>query len=175
MKHESKEAERRAVLAAADAMVAAARTAPKGRGLDRLETWILEGGDKDELAARMREYGQELGAASFLRDAKNVDQAQVLVLFGIRDAQYGLNCGYCGKATCAEAAREGISCGFAMTDLGIALGSAVSLAADLRIDNRIMYSAGRTAVHIGLFSQDIKAAYGVPLSVSGKNVFFDRG
>lgn len=175
MKHESKEAERRAVLAAADAMAAAARTAPKGRGLDRLETWILDGAEKDAFAQSMREYGKEIGAEFFLRDAKNVDQATALILFGIEEAQHGLNCGYCGKATCAEAAAEGIGCAFAMTDLGIAIGSAVSVAADLRIDNRVMYSAGKTAIHIGTFSKKVKAAYGVPLSVSGKNVFFDRG
>ncbi|MDI9492258.1 MAG: DUF2148 domain-containing protein [Bacillota bacterium] len=175
MKHESKEAERRAVLAAADAMAAAARTAPKGRGLDRLETWILDGAEKDAFVQSMREYGKEIGAEFFLRDAKNVDQATALILFGIEEAQHGLNCGYCGKATCAEAAAEGIGCAFAMTDLGIAIGSAVSVAADLRIDNRVMYSAGKTAIHIGTFSKKVKAAYGVPLSVSGKNVFFDRG
>ncbi len=175
MKHGSKEAEYRAALSAADAMAAAARTAPKGRGLDRLETFILEGSDKDALAQSMRELGEKRGAASFIRDAKNVDQAQAIVLFGIQEAHSGLNCGFCGKATCAEAEAEGIGCAITMADLGIAVGSAVSLAADLRIDNRIMFSAGITAMQSGLFSQKIKAAYGVPLSVSGKSVFFDRG
>lgn len=63
MKHESKQAEKQAVLAAACAMVAAARTAPKGRGLDYLETWILEGDEKDAFAGQMRACGKELGAA----------------------------------------------------------------------------------------------------------------
>jgi uncharacterized ferredoxin-like protein len=38
-----------------------------------------------------------------------------------------------------------------------------------------MYSAGRTAVELGLFSKNVKVAFAVPLSVSGKSVFFDRG
>lgn len=175
MKHESKQAEKQAVLAAACAMVAAARTAPKGRGLDYLETWILEGDEKDAFAGQMRTCGKELGAAFFERDAKNIEQAQALVLFGIADAQYGLNCGYCGKATCAEAADDGVACVFAATDLGIAIGSAVSVAADWRVDNRVMYSAGKTAIMSGVFSKEMKAAFGVPLSVSGKSPFFDRG
>ena len=175
MKHDSKQAERRAVLAAADAMVAAARTAPKGRGIDRLETWILEGDEKNAFAERMRACGKELGAAFFERDAKNIEQAQALVLLGVDVAQYGLNCGYCGKETCAQASEEGICCAFASTDLGIAIGSAVSVAANCRIDNRVMYSTGKTAIMSGVFSENIKVAFGVPLSVSGKNPFFDRG
>lgn len=175
MKHDSAQAEKRAVLRAADALVAAARTAPKGRGFDFLETWILEGDEKNAFAERMRECGDELGAAFFSRDAANVEAAQALVLFGIEDEQYGLNCGYCGKKTCAEAKKQGVLCAFASTDLGIAIGSAVSVAADLRVDNRVMYSTGKTGIMTGLFSKNVKAAFGVPLSVSGKNVFFDRG
>jgi uncharacterized ferredoxin-like protein len=65
-------------------------------------------------------------------------------------------------------------CAFNSGDLGIALGSAVSRAADLRIDNRILFTAGKAAVELGMFGDDIRIAYGIPLSVSGKNPFFDR-
>ena len=175
MKHESNAAEKRAVMQAADAMMAAARTAPKGKGLDRLETFFLEGEAKDAFTDNMRAYGKEIGMDFFSRDASNIDKATAIVFFGAEDNVHGLNCGYCGKATCAEATKDGVRCAFAVTDLGIAIGSAVSVAADLRIDNRVMYSAGRTALEHKMFSKNIKVAFAVPLSVSGKSVFFDRG
>jgi len=37
-----------------------------------------------------------------------------------------------------------------------------------------MYSVGRAVVNIKLLGEDIKIAYGIPLSISGKNPFFDR-
>lgn len=175
MKHESSSAEKRAVMRVADMMMAAARTAPKGKGLDRLETFFLEGEEKDQFTQSMRVYGKEIGADFFLRDAGNIDKATAIVFFGAEDNYHGLNCGYCGKKSCAEAAKDGVRCAFAVNDLGLAIGSAVSVAADSRIDNRVMYSAGRTAIELGLFSKNVKVAFAVPLSVSGKSVFFDRG
>jgi len=175
MKHESKAAEQRAAIRVADAMMAAARTAPKGKGLDRLETFYLDGEDKDQFTEKMRAYGKEIGADFFLRDAGNIDKSTVIVFFGAEDNYHGLNCGYCGKVSCAEAGKDKVRCAFAVNDLGIAIGSAVSLAADFRVDSRVMYSAGRTAIECGLFSEKVKVAFAVPLSVSGKSVFCDRG
>ncbi|NCB42046.1 MAG: ferredoxin [Clostridia bacterium] len=175
MKYKSNDAEKRAVMRVADAMMAAARTAPKGKGIDRLDTFFLDGEDKDQFTESMRAYGKEIGADFFLRDAANIDKAGAVVFFGAEDNYHGLNCGYCGKESCAKAAKDGVRCAFAVNDLGLAIGSAVSLAADFRIDNRVMYSAGRTAIELGLFSKNVKVAFAVPLSVSGKSVFFDRG
>jgi len=56
----------------------------------------------------------------------------------------------------------------------IAIGSAVSVAADHRVDNRVMYSVGIAAVNIGLLGFDVRIAYGIPLAARGKNIFFDR-
>ena len=56
---------------------------------------------------------------------------------------------------------------------GIALGSAVSLAADARIDNRIMFTVGKAAAALGLLGE-YKMVIGIPLSVSAKTPFFDR-
>ncbi len=174
MKHESVTAEKRAVMSVADAMMAAARTAPKGKGMDCLDTFYLEGEDKDNFTQSMREYGTEIGADFFLRDAANIDKATAVVFFGSKEYYHGLNCGFCGKPDCAKALEDGVSCAIVQTDLGIAIGSAVSLAADNRIDNRVMYSAGKTAMKLGLFSGKVTSAYAVPLSVSSKSVFFDR-
>jgi len=55
--------------------------------------------------------------------------------------------------------------------LGIAIGSAVSIAANNRIDNRIMYTAGYTAIKNKLLGENIKIAFGIPLSATGKNIF----
>ena len=68
----------------------------------------------------------------------------------------------------------GGTCSFNAGDLGIAVGSVVSLAADLRVDNRIMYTAGKAAIELGLLGDDVFIAYAIPLSAKGKNPFFDR-
>lgn len=46
-------------------------------------------------------------------------------------------------------------------------------AADLRVDNRVMFSAGKAAPSIGLLA-GCHSIYAIPLSVSSKNPFFDR-
>ena len=60
-----------------------------------------------------------------------------------------------------------------MADLGIALGSAVKTAQIHNVDNRIFYSAGVAALSLG-YLPDCTTAYGIPLSITGKNIFFDR-
>jgi uncharacterized ferredoxin-like protein len=57
--------------------------------------------------------------------------------------------------------------------MGIAVGSAVKVASMHNIDNRIMYRAGMAAKKLGFIDADI--AIGIPLSVTGKNIYFDRG
>jgi uncharacterized ferredoxin-like protein len=42
----------------------------------------------------------------------------------------------------------------------------------LNIDNRIMYSAGAAAMTLGLLEADLIVV--LPLSISEKNIFFDR-
>ena len=71
--------------------------------------------------------------------------------------------------------KAGANCAFNITDLGIAVGSAVSVAADHRIDNRVMYSAGRGAVRMGIFPEDVRVCCGIPLYTGSKSIFFDRG
>lgn len=161
-------------LSIAHAMMAAARTAPKGKGIDRLEIKAVYGDDLGRLAAEMRAYSEHSGFKFFLRDAGNVEQAECVVLIGTSLGVLNLNCGYCGFATCTQKMEfPAIPCAFNPGDLGIAIGSAVSVAADNRIDNRILYSAGRSALDLGLMPQS-KIAYGIVLSCTSKNPFFDR-
>jgi len=176
MKHVNPELELSSLLEMANQLCVAARTAPKGKGKDLLLTAVVSGGDKQLLADKMREIADRDGVAFFARDAANLDIAPLVVLIATRKEPLGLpHCGYCGFSDCETMETAGGTCTFNSGDLGIAVGSAVSRAADLRLDNRIMYSAGKAALELGLFSGDVRIAYAIPLSVSGKSPFFDRG
>ena len=168
-------AEREIALLTADKMVTAARTAPKGSGKDKVISMILTGDDMMRLADEMEKAGREYNLPFFVRDAVNVRNSHCVVLLGAKAEPFGLdNCSMCGFENCAEMVKAGANCAFNVTDLGIAVGSAVSIAADNRIDNRVMYSAGKSAVKMGLFPEGVRVAYGIPLYTGSKSIFFDR-
>jgi len=166
---------RQAVLRAAEDMALAARTAPKARGIDLLEILVVSGDEIPRLSAMMKKIGERENHQTFLRDAENIKSAVAIILIGTKKQTIGLKyCSYCGRTNCAEAEKDNVICAYNTGDLGIAVGSAVSLASDKRIDCRIMYSVGKAAMEGGLLPQGLAVAYGIPLSVSGKNPFFDR-
>jgi uncharacterized ferredoxin-like protein len=167
-------------------MMISARTAPKARGSDALVVSIVTGDKLNVLAEEMRSYGENHNIDFFIRDAGNVENSSACVLIGAkRDSTVALNCGGCGYGTCGEMleAQEsfkpedkpfrGPNCAIRMADLGIALGSAVKTAAMHNVDNRIMYSAGVGAILLG-WMDECNTAYGIPLRVSSKNIYFDR-
>lgn len=163
------------VLISAKAMALAARTAPKARGLDLLEIAVLAGDDILKLSEAMKKIGERETLPGFLRDSENIKKAQAMLLIGTKKKTAGLKyCSFCGFKNCQAAEQAGAICVYNTNDLGVAVGSAVSVAMDHRIDNRVMYSAGKTAVEIGLLGNEVAVAFGIPLSVSGKNPFFDR-
>ena len=86
----------------AEAVMAAARTAPKAKGRDLVEIAMVTDEDVERLSVAMRELSEESGLKFLLRDAENILHAQAMILIGTREAQTvcGLNCGYCGYATC---------------------------------------------------------------------------
>ena len=172
----SKTAEEKAIMKTAYAMCAAARTAPKTHAMDHLETAIITGAEKEALTAEMRRLSEVFNYAFFARDAGNVDKSLAVVLIGVREGQRGLNegCAFCHHKNCKECADNSGCCAYDPMDLGIALGSAVSVAADNRIDSRIMFSVGRAAASLSMLGEDIRQIIGIPLSVSGKSPFFDR-
>ena len=176
MIYSAEEMETRAALEAAARVCAAARTAPKACGIDRIQTLTLTDADKDAVAREMERLGEEMGAEFFIRDAGNVRAAKVLVLIGIVEAQRGLNkiCGYCHYEDCAACRANNGVCVYDPVDVGIALGSAAATAADLRMDSRILFSAGRAAKEMGLLGENVGQVFGLPLSISGKSPFFDR-
>lgn len=157
-------------------MVVAARTAPKGRGIDTFTFCLAEGNDIKRLSDEMKKIGEECQAQAFLRDSQSILVAPVIVLFGTTIKAVGLKrCSRCGFKDCAEKEKHpDVPCAFNTGDLGIAMGSAVSLAADHRVDCRIMHTIGQAALSLGLLGKDVKIAFGVPLSATSKSPFFDR-
>ena len=172
---DSQKAEEKAVLNLAYSICAAVRTAPKACGIDHMDTAVLTGEDKQKVADEMRRLGEIIPAPFFIRDAGNVDASEAIVLVGVKYEPRGLNkrCGLCGFSDCTACTAAGATCVFTGIDLGIALGSAVAMAADCRVDNRIMFTIGKAAASLGLIG-DYKLIMGIPLSVSGKSPFFDR-
>lgn len=175
MIYHSIDMETNTVLNVAFGMCTAARTAPKAKGIDNIKTMVLTGADKDALADTMDGIGQsDAGRAFFSRDAKNVRAAIAVVLIGVDKKYAGLNgCGMCGFADCAACAKAGGRCAFNTIDMGIAIGSAVSYAADHRVDNRVMFSIGKTYMLEHPESDIIW--HGIPLFATGKSPAFDRG
>jgi len=162
----------------AELMAISARTAPKARGQDYVVTKVIEGEDCLALAEEMVKFGERTGKRDFDRDAANVRNSPVVLLIGIKDAKtVGLNCSACGAEKCIEPNTyegefSGPQCAFRLLDMGIALGSAAKMSSLLNVDNRIMYRAGVVARQMGLIDADF--VMGIPLSATGKNIYFDR-
>ncbi len=169
---------RESVLAAAKAALAAARTAPKTRGIDTLALKLVEGADIEKVAAGMEASAAEKPQkrASFVRDAKNVRASQAILLVGAKLQPAGLDCAWCGYEDCAAkaAGNPKAPCVFNVMDLGIALGSVGALLAGRHIDNRVMFSIGYAALALKLFPEQVTTAIGIPLGVSGKSPYYDR-
>jgi len=164
---------RNAVVDIAENMIIAAKTAPKGRGMERLSYLLITGNELKILSHKMEEISKESNVAFLARDAGNLLKADALVLIGAshnaRNVQLCTHCGF----SCDKKPDE-TPCAITMVDMGIAIGSAVTMAAHFHVDNRVMYSIGLAAIELGLFPKEVKSAYGIPLSVSEKNIFFDR-
>ena len=162
----------------AELMALSARTAPKGRGEDFIVTEIVEGDDLVLLGGRMIEFGERTGKQLFDRDAKNVMDSAAVLLIGLKNgAPLGLNCGACGADKCVsinshQGEFSGPQCLLRTLDLGIAIGSAVKTASLFNVDNRIIQRIGVVAREMGLIDADF--VMGIPLSATGKNIYFDR-
>lgn len=154
-------------------MMTAARTAPKGKGIDILEMALVEGDDLSVLSDKMVAMVEEHGMKFFLRDAANVKEAECVIIIGTRESAQGLNCGHCGYNVCT-ARPAGVPCAINSVDVGIAIGSACAMAADMRVDTRVMFSAGLAAQRLGWLGEDVHQTFAILVSASSKNPFFDR-
>ena len=108
------------VLEAAKQIMMAARTAPKGKGVDIIEIITLSHDSLPTLSENMRSEGKKRGMMFFLRDADNIEQADAVILIGTRRHPLGLNCAYCGAKTCGENP-ESNPCAINSIDVGIAI------------------------------------------------------
>ena len=186
----SKEVEKSAVTMAAALMAASARTAPKGRAVDSTTSLVLIDDDLEKLALAMERKAAEKPdylSSVYRRDADNVRNSGCVLLLGVtgepKKIEQPIDCGACGFASCEHLSKArkkaktkdfvGPVCIFQAMDLGIALCSSAKLAAELGIDNRMMYTVGAAAQSLRLLDSDI--IIGIPLSVTGKNPYFDRG
>ncbi len=175
-------------------MEVSARTAPKAGGIDKIETEILTDEELEELADEMIKYGEETGKDNFDRDAENVRNSEGVLLISLKEPGLCLlDCGACGYFNCEdfqirsskgtvdfdpeadeeqEPEFEGPNCAWRLIDLGIALGSAVKTASMFNADNRIMYRVGVVAKEMELIEGNV--IVGVPVSATGKSIYFDR-
>ena len=165
----------------AQLMAISATTAPKSRGENYVRTLLLKGKVLKKIAGKMVEFGVKKNKKDFDRDGKNISMSEALLLIGLKDAKpLGLNCGACGYPDCATLAKQkkksveftGPICSFRLLDMGIAIGSAVKTASLLNVDNRIMYKVGAVVRDMKLV--DWEFVMGIPLSVTGKSIYFDR-
>ena len=171
----SNELEKAAIKDVAEFMAVAARTAPKTRGIDNIETIAIDDEPaKKKLCEKMREISRSENRPSMERDANSIQNSPVILAIGVKSNPAGLNCGYCGYSTCAELSKTKGVCAYNSIDLGIAIDSAAQMANSFHADNRVMYSIGRACLDLGFFGSGVKQALGMPLSVTGKNPFFDR-
>jgi len=167
----------RQLLDIAEKMMTAARTAPKGRGKDDTVIALVKRDGIKEISDKLMEMAARDNLKPFfIRDADNILASPVMLLLGSKISAMGVNpCGMCGFKNCDEKNKHpDHPCAFNTGDLGIAIGSAVSVAMNHRVDNRIMYTVGQAVLEMGILGKDVKIAYGIPLSVSSKNPFFDR-
>ena len=165
------------ILDIASQMMIAARTAPKGKGRDTLEMLIIDGDEINQLSTQLHKMGDLTQTEFYHRDGDNILSANAILFIGTQIKTLGLNeiCQLCGFVNCSEKEKyPNTPCVFNTGDLNLAIGSAVSIAANLRIDNRIMFSIGKAAQELNFFSKEVKIVYGIPLSASSKNPFFDR-
>lgn len=167
--------EKQAALDAVAHMAAAARTAPKARGIDNISTVVIDDPEvRARVAAKMKEIAKRDNMPFCERDANSIANSPAILVVGVASNPVGLNCGMCGCADCNTLQQRGGVCAYNSMDLGIAIGSAAAMAAHFHMDNRVMYSIARACIELKFFGESVKQGLAIPLSVTGKNPFFDR-
>ncbi len=167
-------------------MAASARTAPKAGGKDFLEIVVItKQEDLKKIADSMKAYApKSTNEAYWLRDASNIENSQALLLVGLaKPVTAGYDCGGCGYPTCAEFSKNkqmkekemgytGPHCVMRMMDIGVALSSAAKTASLHNVDCRVQQRVGAAAKAIGLIKAEV--VMGIPISITGKSIYFDR-
>jgi len=167
---------KKAALEIAEKMATAAHTAPKTKGRDALKIVIVSGDDLNKIADKMVEISKRISLPFFERDAECIRKSHALLLIGTSVLPAMLPyCGLCGFEDCKSKMKvPNAPCAFNAIDLGIAVGSAVSIAADSRVDSRVMYSVAMAALELKILGDLHKVLLGIPICISSKSPFFDR-
>ncbi|HWR58291.1 MAG TPA: ferredoxin domain-containing protein, partial [Thermodesulfovibrionales bacterium] len=71
-----------------------------------------------------------------------------------------------------EMGYTGPHCVMRMIDIGVALSSAAKTASLLNVDNRVQQRVGAAARALGLIKGEV--VLGIPVSITGKSIYFDR-
>ena len=174
----------------------AAMTAPKSGGQlflkgskPFIETVVIDDQQTlSRLAGWLREQGNKLKDAIWFRDAEAAEKLDLVLFIGLAKWYPPVyDCGACGYATCAEflGARAkyqvdgsedwefaGPVCQLRAIDLGIAVGSAAKTASLNNVDARCQTRLAAAARHLGIIQADLAVA--LSMSISHKNIFFDR-
>lgn len=167
-------------------MAASARTAPKAGGKDFLEiVLVTKDEDLKKIAGAMKDYApKSTNEAYWMRDASNIENSQALLLVGLGEPNTaGYDCGACGYPTCAEFKKNrqmkekemgytGPHCVMRMIDIGVALSSAAKTASIHNVDNRVQQRVGAAARALGLIKGEV--VMGIPVSITGKSIYYDR-
>ena len=174
MIYNERELRKQSVQAMAEAIMVAARTAPKAKGRDLVEVAMITDEHIEQLSQTMIQMSNESGMKFLLRDAANILEAEAIIVVGIKceQSECGLNCGYCGYKGCAEKPAC-TPCVMNGVDVGIAIGAACSKIADYRLDSRVLFSAGWAAKRLDILN-GADLCFAIPLSSASKNPFFDR-
>ena len=150
---------------AAELMVISGKTAPKAKGVDNIEMAVIcDREELEKLASKMEEMADELGAF-FKRDAMNIRNSDAVIIIGARNVDFKLK-------NPPDYKDIDLNKLMSIINLGIAIGSMAKMASIINVDNRIMYSAGLAAQRMKIVDADYVLA--IPLSVKGKNIYFDR-
>ncbi|MEM0501470.1 MAG: DUF2148 domain-containing protein [Ignisphaera sp.] len=155
---------REAILDVAKLMAVAAKTSPKARGVDNIVIKVVDKREELEMIASKMDELSKVYGEFFSRDAQNVRNSTAVVLIGCRVADMNLKTPRDWKLDANTVC--------SIVNLGIALGSAAKLASILNVDNRIMFTIGVAAQEIKLIDADY--TFGIPLSATSKNIYFDR-
>lgn len=91
MIYNERDVRKESVLEAARQIMVAARTAPKGKGVDVIEVMTITDDEIVRLSEEMRKVHEENGFKFFLRDADNILQAEAVVLIGTNEHCQGMN------------------------------------------------------------------------------------
>ena len=175
MRITSNDAEKAAVLQIANMMASAAKTAPKGLGVNRVNTLILTEDDMMPIIEEMKRIAHDSKMAYFLRDAESLEKSQGLILVGTTYGYRGVApCGLCGNIDCATNRKKEGVCAFDTVDLGIAIGAACSIAATNQLDHRVFFSAAKAALNLGNYLPECKLMMAIPVSAYSKNIYYDR-